>query len=261
MTELLLPLTRTEIFNKSLEAQQNLLAGYDPSAQLSLIEELIDQEAPYPTVLRALVLASLTSGGIKPKILETFKRDFLQTYGYHHLPLLIALQDLDLLVKSPTSTPHPFASLRKALRLVVDDTDDNKPNDISYVYSGYAPLSIRLVQCVTQKNAVLSGSATSLPEANGNGSEGKGRELPRAHPIVGWRGFEDVLGAIPGATVDVQQKDDIRREKCELVLLLIQLTMQPIVPPRLSCSSWEGALLLKSLPCGGWPLRLVEGSS
>ncbi|KAK1923713.1 Sec1-like protein [Papiliotrema laurentii] len=215
LTELLLPLTRTEIFNKSLEAQQNLLAGYDPSAQLSLIEELIDQEAPYPTVLRALVLASLTSGGIKPKILETFKRDFLQTYGYHHLPLLIALQDLDLLVKSPTSTPHPFASLRKALRLVVDDTDDNKPNDISYVYSGYAPLSIRLVQCVTQKNAVLSGSATSLPEANGNGSESKGRELPRAHPIVGWRGFEDVLGAIPGATVDVQQKDDIRREQSE----------------------------------------------
>ena len=215
LAESIMPLTRTEVFNKSLEAQQNLVAGYDAAAQLNLIEDLLFQEVPASTVLRLLVLASLTSGGIKPKILESFKRDFLQVYGYHHLPLLIALQDLGLLVKAPATTPHPFPSLRKGLRLVVDDTDDTAPNDVSYVYSGYAPLSIRLVQCVVQKNAVLAGAVTDSQPTGPDGRDSR-KELPKAHPIVGWRGLEDALGSIPGATVDVRQNDDSKRDRGEL---------------------------------------------
>ncbi|GFZ50066.1 hypothetical protein JCM24511_07819 [Saitozyma sp. JCM 24511] len=197
LTEQLMPITKTDEFNKSLEAQQNLVAGYDSAAQLTAFEDLMAQQAPWATVLRGVVLMSLTSGGIKPKPLEAFKRDFLQTYGYHHLPLLVSLQELHLLVRSPPPTSQPFPSLRKSLRLVVDDIDDSSPNDVSYVYSGYAPLSVRLVQCITQKNAILSVAAEG---------ENERKTVPRAHPIVGWKGFEDVLATIPGATVDARQK-------------------------------------------------------
>ena len=130
-----------------------------------------------------------------------------QVYGYHHLPLLIALQELNLLVKSPSTAPLPFAQVRKSLRLIVDDIDDAAPNDISYVYSGYAPLSIRLVQCITQKNAILSVGAPTTGEESKPERQGK-KELPDAHPISGWKGFEDVLASIPGETVDVRQKAD-----------------------------------------------------
>ncbi len=78
LTEQLMPITKTEEFNKSLEAQQNLVAGYDSSSQFAIIEDLMNQQAPIFTVLRSIVLMSLTSSGIKPKILEAFKRDFLQ---------------------------------------------------------------------------------------------------------------------------------------------------------------------------------------
>lgn len=208
-----MPITRTDEFNKNLEVQQNLIAGYDPAAQFAVVEDLVAQGAPWTTVLRSAVLASLTAGGVKPKPLEAFKRDFLQTYGYEHLALLVALQDMGLLVRSPATTPHPFPAVRKSLRLVVDDTDDARPNDISYVYSGYAPLSIRLVQCVTQKNAVAAPSATSA-DAAAHGDQDAGaasasrRLLPRAHPIGGWKGFEDVVASIPGATVDERQKSE-----------------------------------------------------
>ena len=74
----------------------------------------------------------------------------------------------------------------------MDDIDDSAPADISYVYSGYAPLSIRLVQCVTQKSTVLTPPEDSKPTP--------------ALPISGWRGFEDVLSNIPGATVDTKQR-------------------------------------------------------
>ena len=121
-------------------------------------------------------------------------------YGYHHLPLLISLQDLGLLTRSPPSTTQAFPAVRKPLRLIVDDVDDATPADISYVYSGYAPLSVRLIQCVTQKNVIQSGAADLVDERNNK------KSVPIAHPIAGWKGFKDVLAIIPGATVDVRQK-------------------------------------------------------
>lgn len=72
-----MPITRTDEFNKMLEAQQNLVAGYDAMAQLATIEDLMCQQSPWSGVLRGAVLASLTNEGIKAKNLEAFKRDFL----------------------------------------------------------------------------------------------------------------------------------------------------------------------------------------
>jgi hypothetical protein len=91
-------------------------------------------------------------------------------------------------------------------------------NDISFVYSGYAPISVRLVQCVAQKGGVLSNPAEKEKEkervasatVGGAGAAGEGGRPPQvkaqAHPIAGWRGFEDILATIPGETVDVVQR-------------------------------------------------------
>ncbi len=43
-----------------------------------------------------------------------------------------------------------FAQMRKSLRLFVDDADaDSNPTDISYAYSVYAPLSVRIIHVRT----------------------------------------------------------------------------------------------------------------
>lgn len=39
-----------------------------------------------------------------------------------------------------------YSRLRKELRLIVQNIDEENPKDIAYVYSGYAPLSVRLVE-------------------------------------------------------------------------------------------------------------------
>jgi hypothetical protein len=49
------------------------------------------------------------------------------------------------------SSPLPrlnYQTLKKQFNLIVDDIDEQNPTDIAYVYSGYAPLSIRLIQSV-----------------------------------------------------------------------------------------------------------------
>ncbi|KZO91497.1 Sec1-like protein [Calocera viscosa TUFC12733] len=203
LSEQIVPMTQTEIFNKSLEVQQNLIAGYDVNAQYNTIEDLINREAPLHVVVRLLCLFSITVGGIKPKTLENTKREILQTYGYQYLPLLLHLSTLNLLCKSPA--PHlPLQSLRKHLRLLVDDISEQSPSDIAYVYSGYAPLSIRLVQCVSMKPAVVA--AEMGEKAVGEHKEGK--VTPRAHPIMGWKGFEEIVRSVPGETFDEVQKPE-----------------------------------------------------
>lgn len=108
-----------------------------------------------------------------------------------------------------SASKYPFVPLRKSLRLLIDDADfpDEVENDISYVYSGFAPISVRLVQCVAQKGGVLSNPALDKEKKALDDSDVKrGKKKSgkfQAHPIVGWKGFEDVLGSIPGETFDI----------------------------------------------------------
>ncbi|CDO73039.1 hypothetical protein BN946_scf185007.g93 [Trametes cinnabarina] len=223
LSEMLVPMTRTEEFNKSLEIQQNLLALYDVNAQITAIEDLIAQGADMRTVLRLLCLASIVVGGVKAKPLENLKREILQTYGYNYLPLLLSLAAPPLAILVPHPLPphappsvaelkYPYSSLRKSLRLLIEDVDqlEELENDISYVYSGFAPISVRLVQCVAQKGGVLSNPATEKDRKGAGGEDGSKKPpsgpMVQAHPIVGWKGFEDVVASIPGETVDIVQR-------------------------------------------------------
>lgn len=92
----------------------------------------------------------------------------------------------------------------------MDDVDEMHPNDISYVYSGYAPLSIRLVQCAMQKlgqGSVQSnhtGSAASLFSYVG-GNNNNNNNTTASSTMGGWRGSEDILKLLPGQSFDIKQ--------------------------------------------------------
>lgn len=198
LTEKIMEYTTKELFNFNLELQQNIIAGLDLNGQLNSIEELILAEAPLFVVLRLLCLLSVVGGGIKPKNLEYLKREILQTYGYDKLGLLNMLNKTQLLTRATTTSSRSsvgFQAVRSPLRLVVDDVDERDPNDVSYVYSGYAPLSVRLVQAVAQKDALLARQSPSSTR----------KALPKAHPIVGWRGFEDVVRCLNGPAFEQVQ--------------------------------------------------------
>ena len=68
----------------------------------------------------------------------------MQTYGYEYVFTLINLEKMGLLKKADGK--GNFSAVRKGLRLVVDNVNEREPEDISYVYSGYAPLTVRLIQ-------------------------------------------------------------------------------------------------------------------
>ncbi|ORY99861.1 Sec1-like protein [Syncephalastrum racemosum] len=223
IAEQIMEYTITDEFNRILEVQQNVVAGIDGTKEPDYIEEMIDKQKPLIQVLRLLCLMSFAQGGLKQKMYDHFRREIVQTYGYEHIETLHRLEKLGLLTKRTTSTPSrsAFAQSRRLLRLIVDDVDEFHPNDISYVYSGYAPLSCAL-QKLSGMGSISSGpSAASLFSYVGGGGGGgtTAAQRPSAldpstngvHPQPGvsisngWRGSEEVLKQLPGKSFEIQQ--------------------------------------------------------
>ncbi|XP_022266415.1 vacuolar protein sorting-associated protein 33A isoform X2 [Canis lupus baileyi] len=94
-----------------------------------------------------------------------------KTYGYEHILTLYNLEKAGLL-KPQTGGRNNYPTIRKTLRLWMDDVNEQNPTDISYVYSGYAPLSVRLAQLLSRP---------------------------------GWRSIEEVLRILPGPHFEERQ--------------------------------------------------------
>lgn len=224
----------------------DLAAGVDPSSQHDAIEELISRNAPVEAILRLLCIESLISQGLKPKDLENFKREILHAYGYNHVLTLDALEKLQLLQSRTTLAASGvvrtnYTNLRKTLKLIVDEVNEHNPDDISYVYSGYAPLSIRLIQCIIQKPLMTA----TAKGANGGVNTG----------AAGWKGFEDVLKSIKGKTFDEFQRGEDKavrarnilngqaEKKVTVVFFVGGCTFTEIAALRFIAKREEGALL------------------
>jgi len=203
IAEKILFVTKHRDFAKRLEAEQSLLAGFDPYNEY--IEDCINKKEPLVKVLRLLCLQSLTCGGIKQKQYEIFTRAILQGYGFEYLFTLNNLEKLGLLKKQEGK--NNFSTLRKNLNLVVEEIDENNPNDIAYVYSGYAPLSVRLIQCALKPG--------------------------------GWKMREDIMKLLPGPTIEetqplpaaIQEKG-ANRNKVTLVFMIGGVTFTELAALR-----------------------------
>jgi len=217
--------TRTDQFIGLLQVQQNLAAGIDPSSQSEKIEEMVARATPIREVLRLLCLYSCISGGIRQREYDHFRRLILQGYGYQHMLTLNNLEKLQLLLprSSPLAAMIPmtgssgaggtttnYTYLRKQLRLVVDEVKEADPNDIAYVYSGFAPLSIRLVQCILQKQYLLSFAKGGPANANAAASSGSTSQ--------GWHGFEDAVKHVRGQSFYELQKGEDKAVKARALL-------------------------------------------
>ncbi|XP_060212479.1 vacuolar protein-sorting-associated protein 33 homolog [Lycium barbarum] len=153
-----------------LDMEQTLVEAESYDICFEYIEEMIHKQEPLINVLRLLILFSITNSGLPKKNFDYLRRELLHSYGFEHIATLNNLEKSGLLKKQETK--GNWLTIKRALRLIVEDTDTANPNDISYVFSGYAPLSIRLVQ-----HAIRSG----------------------------WRPIEEILKLLPGPHSDIKR--------------------------------------------------------
>lgn len=142
--ECIADITKQNEFRQKLTAEQNMLAGN--AEAINYIEECIYRNVPLLEVLRLLSIFSLTHG-LSPEQYHFFWSEIFSMYGYQHLLTANTMKKLGLIQEKREKKEKPiFQILRKPLNLVVPDVNEIEPDDIAYVYSGYAPLSVRLIE-------------------------------------------------------------------------------------------------------------------
>jgi hypothetical protein len=219
LAEEIIKFTRNEIFTRSLEVQQNIMSGADPTTQHDTIFELINRSIPLPVILRLLCLESTTNAGMRSKDLEAFKRAIIQAYGPQHILTLASLEKMGLLsvrggvglggTQAKPGSVTNYTPLRKSLKIWDDEVNEAEPNDISYTFSGYAPLSVRLVQSVVQKQTLAN---IIKPPSNPGASA-------QANPLAqGLRIFDDASKYVKGATFDETQSGEEKAVKARNLL-------------------------------------------
>ncbi|KAK7391393.1 hypothetical protein VNO78_19809 [Psophocarpus tetragonolobus] len=157
-------------FLGQLDMEHTIVEAQSYDICFEYIEELIHKQEPLTTVLRLLILFSITNSGLPKKHFDYFRRELLHSYGFEHIAMLNNLEKAGLFKKQESKSN--WLTIKRALQLVVEDTDTANPNDIAYVFSGYAPLSIRLVQ-----HAIRSG----------------------------WRPVEEILKLLPGPHLETKR--------------------------------------------------------
>lgn len=141
------------------------------------LEEAILRDPPLNLydVTKLLCLCSLVRGGMKHDKLAWYRQQLCHTYGHQVLPLLTQLEKLDLL---SVENKFDFPTNRKNLALmrgVLDDEDTQNPTDIHFMfpYTGYAPMSVRLIQnTLGMKYKALAKDPTSSMLSIGSASSG-----------------------------------------------------------------------------------------
>jgi len=151
LAELVKRFTLDAIFRERWQLERAILEG---STDYDALDGLIASQYHPIRLLRLLCLQSLCTGGIKSSRYDGYKRDIVQTYGYEYLFILGNLEKAGLLRRREglwMDSASSFAQQREHLSLINAEVDTSEPDDISYVTSGYSPLSVRIIQTAVKR--------------------------------------------------------------------------------------------------------------
>ena len=136
-------------FARHFQTEQDIIRGDDLRACVDYLDNAIIDKKPLAQVLRQLCLLSLTTNELKQRKWEEIRHSMIQSYGYPVLFTLLNLEKVGLLqqsgAKGSVCKPGNWGRVKGQCQLFFD-TEVESPADISYIFSGYAPLSCRLVQ-------------------------------------------------------------------------------------------------------------------
>ncbi|KFD55174.1 hypothetical protein M513_03815 [Trichuris suis] len=150
IAEMIKEVTISDLFIETLSCEQAFLNCIDTNSLNSWILSCIHRNAPIFQVLRLICLQSLVGGGLKRKVFDQYRKELVQQYGYQHLMTLRRLEKAGLLKASggPDAKAHSrlYSNICRTFMLICEEVDELNPEDISYVYSGFAPLIVRLCE-------------------------------------------------------------------------------------------------------------------
>ena len=167
--------------------EQSILAGDVSNEAYEFIDNELTKKSEEFNLLKILCLISSIKNGIKYKIYDQIKREFFQIYGFQELFLWKNLEKLGVLKAQDNN--NFYSTINKKLNLMSEEELDTKEQkDTSYVFNGFCPITIRLIEKMIEK---------------------------------GWNGIKDILKEIPGEFKYPDDESEIISQKTDKQFILL----------------------------------------
>ena len=171
IAEIIKEATIQDDFLERLTCQNELLAGIYTDRPCPYIMAAICQCDDLFKVLKLICIHCIVNNGFKQPLFDTYKRELLRAYGFKYFGLVQNVEKVGLFFSH--FSKKVLNTLSTKLNLLIDNVNEEMPNDIAYVFCGYAPLSVRFCQYLTRSN---------------------------------WKSYSDLFGMLPGPFVEEQQR-------------------------------------------------------
>jgi vacuolar protein sorting-associated protein 33A len=218
--------TSSSEFLKSWQSERAILDEDSLKEYHDAITAMISKRTPLSVVLRSLALCNAIEGGFKAKVAEQFRHEIFTSYGVASLPILHVLEASGIFTSKESgglfrisSSSNAWSTMRKVFSLTSNNLDVESPTDLHFVTSGYAPLSVRLVQ------AAMNGMERGGWDAGAVADALKQLPGPSVHLVQhlvaqgGAGGGED--GAMGGSGGDGTELDDLSGSSSERKVVLV----------------------------------------
>lgn len=170
-----------------LTIEQRLLQCEQLDFLKKVFQDEIYRNPDIVQIIKILCIDNLTKGNIDTKVYDELKRDILTVYGNQEIFLLKNLEKLKILKRKPESKIYEF--IIEKLKLINLEVNTRTPNDASYVFSAFCPISIRLIEKLLKE---------------------------------GWKANEDILSKLPGPTEFPKNESSvIKPTKDKNIILLV----------------------------------------
>lgn len=120
---------------------------------LDFIEDLLQDEIikciDINTIIKILCIDNLTIRNIKSKGYDKLKNDCITIYGNQERFLFQNLEKLKIIKRKPDK--KIYKSILNKLNLINLTVNVHNPNDTSYVFGGFCPISIRLIEMLLRE--------------------------------------------------------------------------------------------------------------
>ena len=137
-------------FKRRLLLEQIMLSvEFENKEIFEYYENEIGKKGDLYSILKMFIIHCQVTGGPKEKIYNKLKKDISLTYGFQNLILWNNLEKIKMIKKKDGNDYYKL--LNKKLELINHEVNVYEPNDPSYVFGGYCPLSVKIIENIFKK--------------------------------------------------------------------------------------------------------------
>lgn len=139
-------------YSDCLGLEQRIISGENSKEMIQAVELLMAKGVNKDSILRLLVLISITQSGIKEKVHQELFKQYIDCYGFEEMNTLLNMEEMLLFVKKQSRYKYDWNRIMREFDIINEETQLKNPIDYSYVYNGYSPLSVKIIDyCMSEK--------------------------------------------------------------------------------------------------------------